>query len=608
MNNKLNYVVSPFGICDDISKCFFHSHVMAYRYGLSDDSKNVASFIDSSNEKINELSLDNKKRYALYVRMLSDRLNIVHKKSYSYEFWSRVFSQCLLRYISEVHQFYELASKNFCTEKHTCRILSKNKFQIVNDFEEQRQLLTSSWLGQEQLLSLYIRFNYPQNYVEFDPDINQKINNLANKSSIIRNEIFKKIYNKYKNKKLFNTVLKKIKDLIYNHKSKPIVGICGSLFSSKNLDILRSKSHGQIDLINIPGLPTKIKNLDIKWRDVLSETNEKMDSFDKFFFFCIPYFLPMYLVENFDASIEVYQCFLDDNEKLEFIVSEAWLSSSSINLIRALAYEKRKVKTIYNEHNCFSHPFVGSPVDLQASVVDEYLTLGWSQNEQKFIKSGSLFPFKIPLREKKYKILYVSYPAEQVRAIYSTNYGQAGWSAICHLKFVKQFYEALPEEILSLINYRQYPKDYFLLGLRYDKENFLYDHLKYVTLVPSDKNIGETCKEQMASSKLVVIDYLSTAYLESLLMDIPTICFWDRESMGLNSDHLDFFENLIEAKIIHISPKSAVLHLLQVYEDPLTWWNNNEVIKLKRDWIKRNIGAPQLLVDHLLNMANLSTK
>jgi putative transferase (TIGR04331 family) len=213
-----------------------------------------------------------------------------------------------------------------------------------------------------------------------------------------------------------------------------------------------------------------------------------------------------------------------------------------------------------------------------------------------------MYPFVIQKTKLRHEILYVSYLADQYRAIYSSSYGQAGYGAISHIKFVQNFFGALPLPILQKMSYRGYPKDYYPPGLRYNKEKLLDRYLRHVKLVSSSLTEGETCKEQMAASRLVVIDFLSTAYLESLMMNVPTICFWDADVMFLREDFSDFYDDLIEAKIFHTSPDTAASHLLDVSEDPSVWWQDTTTQSLRERWLARNFGRPDLLFKYLINL------
>ena len=310
------------------------------------------------------------------------------------------------------------------------------------------------------------------------------------------------------------------------------------------------------------------------------------------------------MVENFSLSTHNFKKELKKYQNLKYIVSEGWLDSSSINLFRALAYEKSNIKTYYNEHNCFFHPYLGNMVDMEADLVDKYLTLGWSSGNHKFKKLASLYSFKIPLsKKKKYKILYVSYPAEIYKSFYSSCYGISGAGAVKHLTFVSNFFKIIPISTLKKFSYRAYPKDYFISATRFNKEYFLKEYLKNVNFVSSFKNKGQTCKEQMISSSLVIIDSISTAYLESLNMNIPTICFWDPNAMYLKDAHLNFFDELVEAKIIHTTPESAAKHLINIYENPTEWWNTSHTRDLKNKWLNKNFGNPENMIEYLLQLS-----
>ena len=204
--------------------------------------------------------------------------------------------------------------------------------------------------------------------------------------------------------------------------------------------------------------------------------------------------------------------------------------------------------------------------------------------------------------------MYVSYPIEQTNTVYSSAYCRGGFGAISHLTYIKSFFSSLPNNILEKITYRGYPKDYFFEGLKYEKEKLLKKYLKNVNFYTSYLLNGETCKEQMASSCLVVIDCLSTAYIESLMMNIPTVCFWNKEIMCLQDEFMDYYNDLIHAKIIHTCPLSASEHLKEIYENPSIWWEDPKTQILRKKWLANNFGEPKLLVDYLLKISQISNK
>ncbi|MDA7704710.1 LIC12162 family protein [Candidatus Pelagibacter sp.] len=595
--SDINYVVSNLRTIKNVEKSFFHAQYCAYKYGLDIESNNVAKFLDYNKEQVQSFWDYTEIKYLKYLNIIGSRLNNLHCTNYSNIFWKRVFSLDLLRFISGMHQFYIYASKNFDLKKHTCSILSEKSYKIVDDFYEQRELLNSSCFGQEQLLSLYLKCFYPNTFPEFEwENNNSKIN--SNIKLNIKKYFNIKNYTKTKIVKKFY----QYSDNIKYSDSKASVGIMGSFFDKLYFQVLKEKSSGKIKNILIPNLSYE-KNVDFEMRTQLSQITPDMDDFDKFFFFSLKFLIPKYLVENFTGSIKNIKQHLEKFKNLKFLISEAWMGSSSINLFRSFAYEKQGVQTFHNEHNCIFHPYVGNLVNIKAQLVDKYLTFGWDNEDPKFVKLASLFPFTKEIKKKKFDILYISNPARYRRTFYSSSYGHSGDGAIKQLKFVSTFFKKLSPELLKKISYREYPKDYSYQSLSYDKELILKDDLKDIKKLSSYRFQGETCKDQMASSSIVIIDFLSTSYLESLKMNIPTICFLDSESMFLSNKYSNFFKDLLEAKIIHLTPMSASEHLKKIHSNPLQWWNSPNTQNLKNHWLNNNFGNPDTMVKYLLELS-----
>lgn len=605
-----NYIVSDFGIKagEPTSASFFHSHVIASRQGLGFEEDNVADFLDKTHQELESSWKEVEAYHSKFVDIFSDRLNKIHALNYTKEFWKRIFSIGLLRNISNVHMFFSLAERHFNPETHSCKILSKDNYVFCYDFEEQRSLLTSSWVGQEQLLSMYVECFYPKYYSKIKADgdiINIPVGSTQNKSyKLWSNYLFiSSFVGKFKISNLtrvVNVLLTRLRKRLIRHRT--IVGLIGVCFSRNHLMEVCNQSEGAVQPISLASSDGSSK-VDLANRIKLFSLQDNASRFERFFFFVSVYLFPRILLEDFTTVIGGCRLQLSRYPRLKYIVSESWLSSSLTNIFRSLAFELRSVATYYNEHNCIFHPFQDEFVHFQSELVDKYLTFGWNSPNAKMIPLASLFPFSIPRQSIKYDILYVSYPMEQYRSIYSASYASSGYGAISHLAFAKNFFRALPHELKQAISYRGYPKDYALMGIFYNKEEMLENYLKGVAFVSSFKAKGETCKQQMAASRIVVIDSLSTAYLESLMMNIPTLCFWNRDAMFLKESSIGFYDDLIEAKIVHVSPEDAAKHLNCVYSDPSLWWDNPLTQSLRTRWLSRNFGNPLLMKEYLLKLA-----
>ena len=614
LKKTINYIVSSFGVKagEPTSESFFHSHVIASRQGLGFEEDNVADFLDKTQQELKSNWDEVEAYHSKFVDIFSDRLNEIHGLNYTKEFWKRIFSIGLLRNISNIHMFFSLAERHFNPEIHSCQILSKDDYIFCYDFEEQRDLLTSSWIGQEQLLSMYVECFYPKYYSKTKDDdhiINIHSSCIHKKSYSLRSNFLSlsSFVGRFKNsnlKRVLNSLLTRFRKRLTRH--RVIVGLIGVHFSRNHLVECHNQSEGALQTMSLSS-PDRSSKVDMAKRIKLFSLQDNGSSrFEQFFFFVSVYLFPRVLLEDFASVIGRFRLQLRSYPRLKYIISESWLSSSLTNIFRALAFELRTVATYYNEHNCIFHPFQDHFVRFQSKLVDKYLTFGWTSSNTKMIPLASLFPFSISRQSFKYDILYVSYPMEQYKSIYSSSYSSSGYGAISHLAFTKNFFRALPRELISAISYRGYPKDYALMGIRYDKEEILKDYLEGVVFVSSFKSKGETCKQQMAASRIVVIDSLSTAYLESLIMNIPTLCFWNCDAMFLKEGCIGFFDDLIEAKIIHVNPESAAKHLNSVYSDPSLWWENPLTQSLRKRWLSRNFGDPLLLKEYLLKLARRS--
>ena len=597
---KIPYVVSNLRKIDCADNAFFHSPCAASEYGLPVEGLNVASALDIEGERLNDLSILIEDKFWQYIEILGKRLNQIHGVERSRDFWGRAMSLGLARYTTVLHQFYLYASRDFDPAVHLCDALSVPSFFVCKDFEEARNGL-SSWLGQEVLMSCFLRISNAS-FNEF-AYTKEKI---KESSSLLAHKTRPKLGHKISIAK--RRLITKLKFVIYPKKNVRILTI-GCLFSAKNFSKLKAASKGRIQSFEVSRLgPRQDDRLDERKREFLFSVTPEMDPFDKFFCLVSRFLFPSYLIEDFTALSDAYVHDLLAYPSLKYIVAEAWLDDSYVNLFRALAMELMDIKTIYPEHNCFAHPFVGSHVNLSAKLVDMYLTIGWLPDFKNFIQCGSMFEFReshlwTRWAKKKYKCLFVSYSADQIRVYYSSFYYCSGKGAINHLTACKEFFESLTARTKSQMFYRGYPKDYPIGGLFYDKEEMLSEQLKGVRYVNSQKFGGESCKSQMLQSGLVVTDGLSTTYLEALMMDIPIVCFVPEESLDLTYESAGFFNRLIEAKVVFTNAKKAALHVEDIIESPRIWWDSPECSEPRRSWLDSNLKEPDLLIKALADLA-----
>ncbi len=94
-----------------------------------------------------------------------------------------------------------------------------------------------------------------------------------------------------------------------------------------------------------------------------------------------------------------------------------------------------------------------------------------------------------------------------------------------------------------------------------------------------DANFGnsEDIFEQYFGSRIVVHSYLGTSWLETIGMNIPTVCFYDPEAYKFRPDAKSLIDELARVGILHTSGSSAATLVNKIDDDVAKWWLSTEV-------------------------------
>jgi len=510
-------------------------------------------------------------KYSKYLKILSKRLNKINNKSYSEKFWKKAFSLGLVRTITLLHEHFKIYQSNFDINEHQFKLLNQSNFSTPKDFEEQRLFLNNNGIGNEQIFTHFVDCFYPQKKAE---RIFIKSVNLSQKT--LKNPLIEILL---KVKRFF----KKIND------KSPSIIILGSYFEKNKKEILIKKSKNQITEIFL--YPKKSKKIQLNCRDKLSEYESNFDDFDKFFFTSIKYLMPKILIEDFKTYEKYFKVKLMKYENLKSIICENFLSHSYNSLFLAFAKEEKNVIHIYNEHNCFIHIFTGHFSKYVEDLTDIYYTIGWHNNRNKIIKSSSLFNFKVDQNENPNDILFITAPFSEKFNHYSSAFGVCNEKLEPSIKLVDLFFKNIPKNLDGLMYYKGYPKN----KLYRDKETF-YNHFHGKFKILNSEIKG---RSRMKKAKLLIIDYLSTGYLEGIISEIPTIVLYDLNAYPLNKEHNLFFKPLIDSGIFQTSPLDAASLLEKIHLNPRSWWESDKVATARKKFLK-NIDTSDLLIDQIL--------
>lgn len=89
------------------------------------------------------------------------------------------------------------------------------------------------------------------------------------------------------------------------------------------------------------------------------------------------------------------------------------------------------------------------------------------------------------------------------------------------------------------------------------------------------------------SSALVVHNYLGVSWLETLALNVPTICFIPHDIHRFRSSAIGYVAQLRNVGILHESGQEAARFVNQLNGNPSVWWNSAEVQEAREAFVAR---------------------
>jgi putative transferase (TIGR04331 family) len=126
------------------------------------------------------------------------------------------------------------------------------------------------------------------------------------------------------------------------------------------------------------------------------------------------------------------------------------------------------------------------------------------------------------------------------------------------------------------------------LHFAYKKFSF-FEEMRWRDISPATRlELGnESLGKLIARSRLVVYSYDSTGILETLTMNIPTMCFWHGGLDHLRPEAKPFYELLRSAGILLDTPEAAAEKVTAVWNDVPGWWKSQKVQEARERFCNR---------------------
>lgn len=547
------------------------------------------------------------RKFHQYQDLLAERLDELHGTSHGNYFWRKAMALGLLRHVTFCYDLFQACERYLNVAIHKCRVLDHESFVIPDDFDSHRQVFQHTNLGQEQLFSVYCDLFHPGRFVPWKGVVPPTSQSSELRKPGLRGLFSRLVPNRIA--RVFSAILDSPARLAYEmigwflRIRSPQIGIIGCLFSPEHRHRLAVKSVGRIQAIPLPRMPVFKSTPQWDKRDQLVREDSGFDRFDKFVFECLRHGMPRIFVEDFSESYAHINRHFNRYPNLRWGVCEIWISHTLSSLSMAVL-SQREVKHICNEHNYLSYFFVGSNLKYQAQLSDEFVTIGWVNSSiPKLVRGASLFQWieNKCSRIKDIDILLIcGLPMMRTPEINSA-YGDSGaYGALQYFDMNKRFLAKLNDDTLGKLYLRPYPKNATRDWLTWDSSFMLSPYIKKVKRYDDSASSGKLLIQR---SRLVVTNYLSTSYLESIIADIPSVFLWNQDSYLFTDEHKGVFDTLIYAGICQTSPEDAARHVNKIKDDPQRWWCSPAVQRAREIFLEANIGQPETMIQYLLAKA-----
>jgi putative transferase (TIGR04331 family) len=218
--------------------------------------------------------------------------------------------------------------------------------------------------------------------------------------------------------------------------------------------------------------------------------------------------------------------------------------------------------------------------DHQLAIADRYMTWGWIKCGQENIDPIGNFKkmlSTLPNCNGSALLVETTVPLQGYH-MFSAPVGAGQWQEYFHDQ--TRFVMALPENLRTKLLVRLSPQDY-----GYSQKQRWKDFFPNIELDSGSCPISTL----MNRSRISIITYNATAYLESMALNFPTIIFWNPIYWELRKDALPIFEKLKKVGIFHEAPESAAQHLENIWNGVSDWWFSAKVQAVRMEFCEKYV-------------------
>ena len=483
---------------------------------------------------------------------ISNNLNFIHNLNYSSKYWENLIGNWLSRFIQIFYDRYQTVA------------------------------LTNQIIDGELVCNIDNSIPIYSNYSEFiDNSYSEEYNNQLYKF-IFKHTTKHKLIEKKNNERKFSPNKKKLrffeKLLIFYNRFVPDF-LNKNVFVQSYIPILELFKL-QISLRQLPyyyvhnnlNLKPKVSK-SLRKKIVLNPSN---DSFENLLNKVLLEQIPFNFIENYHCINKIAINKFPKNPKS--IISAVALDLCEFFPFWFARNSENGSKLIGIQHGRnYGYAKTQTFEDFETKINDLFLTWGWSNKLNKKVvplSSPKLLKRRAYFFNENKKILWAltSFP----------RYNYAMYS-FPHSSRFRKFIEDQINFGLNLntrLRDKIFIRDY-QIEQGWDQVSKIKKQLSWVRVLQNPISFYKS----LYSYSIFIGTHNTTTFLEALSINMPTIIFWDSNDWEIRDYAKSYFDKLIKAKILFYDPKSAALHLNNIYDNIPKWWNNKVVQDAKDSFL-----------------------
>ncbi len=311
-------------------------------------------------------------------------------------------------------------------------------------------------------------------------------------------------------------------------------------------------------------------HININWRIHASSNFRSISGFQDLVCALLPLYLPVVFLEGFNLYREKALNLSLHRPKAMFSANA--LYENLIFKLYAAEWQKEGTKLLYGQHGGgygINHSHIIEEYETRVSSC--FYSWGWERDDRLVKPLAPPLPRISKNKTIKILLILVSYP----KYIYRIHYHSMGSQIPLLHNEVCEFLHNLSDHKQMMI--RGYPYDYGwgeTSKIRNAAPEAMFDIKRPSPFI------------RFAQSQLVVHSYLCTSYLETLALNIPTVCFYNPIVNSFDAKAQPLINELEHNSILHRSGKDAARFVSSISENPLNWWFKANVQEARSNFVR----------------------